>query len=47
MTFKGFPAQRQKEPNNFVGSMFNGNGILWEICPEQCRPKEHQDWIHC
>ena len=44
---KGFPTQRQKEPNNFVGSMFNGNGTLWEICPEKCRPKEHQDWIHC
>jgi hypothetical protein len=18
-----------------------------DICPEECRPKDHQDWIHC
>ena len=44
---KGFPTQRQNEPNNHLGSVFDENHTLWEICPEECRPKNHQDWIHC
>lgn len=44
---KGFPTQRKNEPNNFVASVVSENHTLWEVCPEECRPKNHLDWIHC
>ena len=44
---KGFPTQRKNEPNNFVASVVSENHTLWEICPEECRPKDHLDWTHC
>ena len=44
---KGFPTQRKNEPNNFVASVVSENHTLWEICPEECRPKDHKDWTHC
>ena len=53
-----FPTQRKSGPDfsyieewNFVGS--NGGTIYldaWDstmLCPEECRPKEHQDWLLC
>ena len=44
---KGFPTQRQNKPNNFIASVVNENHTLWNVCPEECRPKDHLDWIHC
>ena len=44
---KAFPTERKHEPNNFVGSVVTSNLTLWQTCPEECRPKNHLDWIYC
>ena len=43
---RAFPTQRQNEDSNFVGAPL-GDGGLWTVCPERCRPAEHTDWTHC
>ena len=49
-----FPTQRLSGPNftkpsggvpNFVGN--TGNYAISDICPEECRPKDHKDWLMC
>jgi hypothetical protein len=42
-----FPTERKNEPNNFVASVVNQGNVLWEECPERCRPKDHPEWLHC
>lgn len=44
---RAFPTKRLKGKNNFVGS--NGGELTKEngICPELCRPEDHQDWTLC
>ena len=42
-----WPKQRPEEPNNYVGSVVVQNYTLKDVCPKECRPKDHQDWIHC
>lgn len=42
-----WPTQRPMEPNNYVGSVVVQNYTLKDVCPKECRPKDHQDWIHC
>ena len=41
----GWPTQRLLEPNNFVGSVANGNSTLEKECPIQCRKNEV--WKYC
>jgi len=49
-----FPTQRLSGPNftipgigipNFVGN--TGNYAINHTCPEECRPKNHKDWLLC
>ena len=42
-----FPTERKKEPNNFVAAIVTEKVLLWDECPENCRPKNHLDWLHC
>ena len=54
---RAFPTQRVTGPNfarpnemNFVGSnggILGRNGRPAAICPEECRPADHKDWILC
>jgi len=30
---------------NFVGN--TGNYAIDHVCPEECRPKDHKDWLLC
>lgn len=42
-----FPSQRQN--GEFVGApvLIYENQTISKECPEECRPKDHLDWIHC
>jgi len=40
-----FPTRREKGPYNFVGAA--GPMELKTVCPEECRPPDHQDWTLC
>jgi len=40
-----FPSRRETGPYNFVGAA--GPMEVKSVCPEQCRPPEHQDWTLC
>ena len=42
-----FPTQRKLEANNFVTAPPCFALVLSDICPTQCRPKNHQDWKLC
>ena len=42
-----WPTQRLMEPNNYVGSVVVQNYTLRDVCPKECRPKDHQDWTYC
>lgn len=46
-----FPTKRGQGVGNHVGSVINLNGTIQEgpgsVCPKECRPKDHQDWIYC
>jgi hypothetical protein len=47
-----FPTQRPSpnETNCFIGCVRPccGRGIMpFKPCPEQCRPKDHPEWIYC
>ena len=33
--------------NNYVGAPFALGGRLDEVCPLQCRPREHKEWAKC
>ena len=41
----GFPTEREKTENNFVGAPTFGGVVLTKKCPEVCRRKK--DWIFC
>ena len=48
-----WPTKRPKY-NCFVGCSTccdripdSENFVYKEICPVECRPKDHQDWVHC
>ena len=45
----GFPSQRIKEHENFVGSAVSmpSYNQLWSVCPEDCRREGHPEWHHC
>ena len=40
-----FPSQRSAI-NEIIG-LTNRSGIEARICPTECRPKDHQDWLYC
>ena len=44
-----FPTQRLMVPNNFVGGVykFTQKFALKLVCPMECRPWNHQDWVYC
>jgi hypothetical protein len=46
-----FPTQRQDKYVCFATCAFCCNSTinpeLSVVCPVQCRPKEHQDWLYC
>ena len=43
--WRPFPTERETGSFNFVGSV--GPMELNKICPPECRPPTHQDWILC
>jgi hypothetical protein len=50
----GDPWPTQRQGNCFVGcsgccnqSIEFANQIYTHVCPNECRPKQHQDWIFC
>ena len=47
-TTRPFPSKRHG--TDYVGKVVHQELVqhpLPEICPENCRPKEHPDWIYC
>ena len=45
--WRPFPTQRlNNTPLNFVGAANEGEHTE-ATCPEECRPRQHQDWILC
>lgn len=47
--FGGLPFPFQREGDCFVGATNNCNKYYPHlyVCPNECRPKDHQDWIYC
>ena len=41
---KPFPTERRR---HFVGCVRDCDVYGKEVCPEECRPKEHPEWIYC
>ena len=40
-----FPSQRSAV-NEIIG-LTNRSGIEARVCPTECRPRDHQDWLYC